>query len=126
MRETEYSKLEDVECLTGIKSHFHDDPKVCSLADYCSFGMKPGEKPNQWYRFVIPLLLHGGIFHLIFNLTFQIRTGIQMEKDFGTWRIVVIYLASGIFGFAFEASSMPTSPSVGCSGALYGNYIFIY
>jgi len=41
MRETEYSKLEDVECLTGIKSHFHDDPKVCSLADYCSFGMKP-------------------------------------------------------------------------------------
>jgi len=120
MKETEYTQLDEVECLTGIVGKFHDNSTICTLADYCSFGMEPGETPNEWYRFLIPLLLHGGIAHLIFNLTFQIRTGVQMEKDFGTWRIVIIYLASGIFGFAFEATSMPTSPSVGCSGALYG------
>jgi len=122
MKETEYSAPEAIiECPPGIKGTIDlSDPKKCSLADYCKFGMKPGDKPNQWFRFIIPLILHGGIVHIAFNLTFQIRTGIQMEKDFGTWRIFIIYMASGIFGFAFEATSMPTSPSVGCSGALYG------
>jgi len=120
MKETEFSRVDSIQCPAGIKGKFHSDPSICSLADYCGFGMKSGEKPNQWYRFLLPIFLHGGIAHLFFNLTFQIRTGVQMEKDFGTWRIIVIYLASGIFGFAFEAKSMPTSPSVGCSGALYG------
>ncbi|OUM62982.1 hypothetical protein PIROE2DRAFT_69431 [Piromyces sp. E2] len=120
MKETEYVNYDIITCTPGIKGTVTLDPTQCSLADFCSFGMKKGDKPNQWYRFVIPILLHGGIAHIFFNLTFQIRTGIQMEKDFGTWRIIIIYMASGIFGFAFEATSMPTSPSVGCSGALYG------
>ncbi|ORX52964.1 rhomboid-domain-containing protein [Piromyces finnis] len=94
--------------------------KYCSLKDVCAFGMKEDEVPNQWFRFIVPIFLHAGIFHLVFNLTFQIRTGIQMEKDFGTWRIMVIYMASGIFGFVFGANYSGISSSVGCSGSLYG------
>jgi len=121
MKNTEFVNITAMQCPPGIKGKVNVlNPKICALADYCSFGMKYGEVPNQWYRFIIPLVLHGGIAHIFFNLTFQVRTGVQMEKDFGTWRILIIYLASGIFGFAFEATSMPTSPSVGCSGALYG------
>ncbi|KAG4095986.1 rhomboid-domain-containing protein [Neocallimastix lanati (nom. inval.)] len=96
------------------------NPYYCSLRDICQFGLKEGEIPNQWYRFIIPIFLHGGILHLLFNLSFQIRTGAQMEKDFGTWRIMIIYMASGIFGFAFGASYSGVSSSVGCSGSLYG------
>jgi len=92
----------------------------CGLSDICQFGMNDGETPNQWFRFVIPIFLHAGLLHLIFNLTFQIRTGIQMEKDFGTWRIMIIYMASGIFGFAFGANYSGVASSVGCSGSLYG------
>jgi len=133
MRETNYTYIE---CPPSVKSsidtktlktltHSTNDAqlkntKVCTIGDVCQFGLKEGESPNQWYRFVTAIFLHGGILHLLFNLTFQIRTGIQMERDFGTWRIMVIYMASGIFGFAFGASYSGVSSSVGCSGSLYG------
>ncbi|ORX63803.1 rhomboid-domain-containing protein [Anaeromyces robustus] len=120
MKETEYL-YRPILCPTGMTGTFDPaNPTHCSLKDMCGFDMKSGEKPNQWYRFIVPIFLHGGIIHIIFNLSFQIRTGIQMEKDFGTWRIMIIYLLSGIFGFAFEAKSNGVAPSVGCSGSLYG------
>jgi len=94
---------------------------LCSLSDLCGMGgINQGEKPNQWIRFIAPIFLHAGIVHIFINLVFQIRTGIQMERDFGTWRMMIIYMASGIFGFAFGADISYSRPSVGCSGALYG------
>ncbi|KAG4091400.1 rhomboid-domain-containing protein [Neocallimastix lanati (nom. inval.)] len=96
------------------------DQNYCPLADFCGMNMKVGDKPNQWYRFILPIFLHAGIIHLAFNLIFQIRTGFPMEKEYGTWRMFIIYMVSGIYGFIFEAKSAGLSPSVGCSGALYG------
>ncbi|ORX80108.1 rhomboid-domain-containing protein [Anaeromyces robustus] len=94
---------------------------ICSLGDLCGMGgIEEGKAPNQWIRFILPIFLHAGIIHIFINLIFQIRTGIQMEKDFGTWRMMIIYMASGIFGFAFGADISYNVPSVGCSGALYG------
>jgi len=94
---------------------------LCSLGDLCGMGgIEQNEKPNQWIRFIMPLFLHCGIIHIVINLIFQVRTGIQMERDFGTWRMMIIYLASGIFGFAFGADISYNVPSCGCSGALYG------
>lgn len=93
---------------------------TCSMANICGFGMEEGEKPNQWFRFITPIFLHAGVIHLLFNLVFQIKTGIPMEKEFGSWRMGIIYMISGIFGFIFEAKSLGYAPSVGCSGALYG------
>jgi len=118
MKETEYQGIICPPGMTGTLDP--GNPSVCSLKDMCKFDMKDGETPNQWYRFIVPIFLHGGIVHIIFNLSFQVRTGIQMEKDFGTWRIMLIYMLSGIFGFAFEAKSNGVAPSVGCSGSLYG------
>jgi len=94
---------------------------LCNLSDLCGMGgIEKGKKPNQWVRFVAPIFLHCGLIHIVINLIFQIRTGIQMERDFGTWRMMIIYLASGVFGFAFGADISYNIPSVGCSGALYG------
>ncbi|KAL6605480.1 rhomboid-domain-containing protein [Neocallimastix sp. 'constans'] len=97
-----------------------DARQYCELADICGLNMKVGDKPNQWYRFVIPIFLHAGVAHLAFNLVFQIRTGFPMEREYGTWRMIIIYIVSGIYGFMFEAKSVGYTPSVGCSGALYG------
>jgi len=99
---------------------------TCSMANICGFGMEEGEKPNQWFRFITPIFLHAGVIHLLFNLVFQIKTGIPMEKEFGSWRMGIIYMISGIFGFIFEAKSLGYAPSVGCSGALYGIYLYIF
>ncbi|ORX57858.1 rhomboid-domain-containing protein [Piromyces finnis] len=92
---------------------------LCSRSELCGMGGFE-DTPNQWIRFIVPIFLHCGIIHIIINLIFQIRTGIQMERDFGTWRMMIIYMASGIFGFAFGADISYAIPSVGCSGALYG------
>jgi len=107
-----------IQCLPGMQGSL-DNGVNCALSDYCGLGMNIGDKPNQWYRFITAIFLHSGLLHLFFNLTFQIRTGIDMEKDFGSWRIGIIYMATGIFGFVFGAYNSRL-PSVGCSGALYG------
>ncbi|KAJ3341845.1 hypothetical protein HDU93_003966 [Gonapodya sp. JEL0774] len=88
----------------------------CKLSDVCGFS----GKPDQWYRFIVPIFLHGGIVHFIFNAAFQLRTGVAMERDFGAWRIGIIYMASGIAGFVFGGNFTVLSVSVGSSGALYG------
>jgi len=114
-----YSSDIAFEC-NGIKGSIpNNGTNLCSLSDICGMGMKQGAEPNQWFRFITPIFLHSGILHLIFNLLFQIRTGLDMERDFGSWRIGIIYMATGIFGFVFGASNAKAI-SVGCSGALYG------
>ncbi|KAI8909309.1 rhomboid family-domain-containing protein [Powellomyces hirtus] len=113
-----------IECPVGIQgsvaSANNNDPATCTLSDICGFGGVDNAHPNQWYRFLTAMGLHGGLLHLLFNLSFQVRTGFQMEKDFGWWRIAMIYFLSGIAGFVFGANFNPMTPSVGCSGALYG------
>ncbi|KAI8817544.1 rhomboid family-domain-containing protein [Fimicolochytrium jonesii] len=108
-----------IECPTGIKGS-GSDPAVCTLADICGMGGVDRAKPNQWYRFFTAIGLHGGVVHLMFNMSFQLRTGLQMEKDFGWWRVAAIYMTSGVAGFVFGANFNPLTPSVGCSGSLYG------
>ena len=60
-----------------------------------------------------------GLVHILFNFSFQLRTGIQMERDYGSLRIAIIYFCSGIGGFIFGSNLSDIRVlSVGCSGAL--------
>ncbi|KAI8923148.1 rhomboid family-domain-containing protein [Entophlyctis helioformis] len=94
---------------------------VCTLLDTCSWGGFPTGRPDQWFRFFAPILLHGGVIHLLFNMSFQVQAGFQLEKDMGWWRMALIYIGSGVGGFVFGASlSDVRVPSVGASGSLYG------
>ncbi|KAJ3187221.1 hypothetical protein HK101_009443 [Irineochytrium annulatum] len=92
----------------------------CTLEQICGLGGFNGGLPNQWYRFIIPMFLHGGVLHLVVNLLFQVQTGFQLERDFGWWRIACIYTLSGVGGFVFGGNFNGLTPSVGCSGALFG------
>jgi len=107
------------ECVGVKNAHIMEGKNVCYLNEMCGMGMESEDVPNQWYRFFTAIFLHCGLLHIIFNLIFQIRTGVDMEKDFGTWRIAIIYIATGVFGFAFGAYNSQNT-SVGCSGSLYG------
>ncbi|KAI9090095.1 hypothetical protein DFS34DRAFT_585330 [Phlyctochytrium arcticum] len=121
---TTFDNFDAIQCPAGIEGS-GDNGQSCTRSDICGFG-GIGSTPNQWYRFIMPIGLHGGVLHLLFNLSFQVRTGFQMERDFGWWRIAGIYLSSGIAGFVFGANFNPMTPSVGCSGALYGEYAAIW
>ncbi|KAJ5873981.1 uncharacterized protein N7529_002411 [Penicillium soppii] len=103
----------------------------CTLSQLCSFGGVPNPvpngstddqpAPNQWYRFIIPMFLHGGFVHIGFNLLVQMTMGADMERMIGVWRYTVTYFASGIFGFVLGGNyASQLDPSDGCSGALFG------
>ncbi|TPX46696.1 hypothetical protein SeLEV6574_g03088 [Synchytrium endobioticum] len=111
------------QCPSGVglnKTQSSSSQPICTLEQLCGLGGFPTGSPSQWYRFILPLFLHGGVVHLLLNFGFQLRTGLQMEGDFGWWRIGMIYMISGVCGFVFGAQYSPGTPSVGCSGALYG------
>jgi rhomboid protease GluP len=101
---------------------------VVFLADYLLLGRGltlAGAKDNlaiidgEYWRLVTPIFLHGGILHLGLNSYFLYLIGPQIERHFGYYRFLAIYLLSGIAGtvtsFAFSQYR-----SIGASGALFG------
>jgi membrane associated rhomboid family serine protease len=106
-------------CPKGIKGTANGGN--CYLKDVCSFYNLTDGSPNQWYRFLTAVFLHGGWIHLLMNLSFQVQGGFALEKDLGTWRMALVYIISGVGGFVFGAGlSDVNSASVGASGSLYG------
>jgi len=85
------------------------------------FGAKfnPLIMSGEYWRLVTPIFLHGGIIHLLMNSYFLYAVGPTVEKIFGNFKFITIYLISGIIGnvtsFVFS-----TSLSVGASGSLFG------
>lgn len=102
----------------------NDPDNDCKLNDLCGFGDKEYTStyhPHQWYRFIVPIFLHGGIIHIAFNMLLQILLGKEMELEIGSLRFLLVYLSSGIFGFVFGGNFAPQGiASTGASGALFG------
>lgn len=105
----------------------------CSLSELCGFGGVPEEyfppdkkvprspMPNQWWRFIVPIFLHGGIIHIAFNLLLQLTLGRDVEKLIGSIRFFLVYMAAGIFGFVLGGNFAATGiASTGASGSLFG------
>lgn len=103
----------------------------CSLSELCGLGGVPNPhpggslderpQPDQWWRFIIPMFLHGGFIHIGFNMLVQLTMAADMERMIGWWRFTLVYLASGIFGFVLGGNyAAKGTPSDGCSGCLFG------
>lgn len=92
---------------------------------------------GQWWRFIAPIFLHGGIVHLLMNMYGLWMLGPYVEKIYGSARFVVFWVVSGIAGVAASYYSVQPelaqsnfiadyffktgdAPSVGASGALFG------
>lgn len=75
---------------------------------------------GQWWRLILPIILHAGILHLVFNMLGLWNIGVPMEREFGSWRISAIYLSSGLFGVLMSCLFAPRLTSVGASGAIFG------
>ncbi|KAI9486515.1 MAG: rhomboid family-domain-containing protein [Benjaminiella poitrasii] len=101
---------------------------TCTVEQLCGFdGFKNGV-PDQSFRFVIPIFLHAGVVHFLLNMLTHLRLGVDLERALGTLRYMVLYMASGIWGFVLSAMFSPNlTASTGCSGALFGliGYMFI-
>jgi len=49
------------------------------------------------HRFFMPMLLHGGIIHFLFNALAELRFGMYVERRTGIWQTIVLYVL-GTYG----------------------------
>ncbi len=63
--------------------------------------------------------MHGGLFHLFFNMFALWMFGIEFEQMWGGKRFLTYYLLSGI-GAGLLQIFISNAPTVGASGAIYG------
>ena len=74
---------------------------------------------GEIYRLVTCMFLHGNSIHLFFNMYALYIIGPEIERYYGSFKFLIIYLFSGIIGSLFSAVLI-TSPSIGASGAIFG------
>lgn len=76
---------------------------------------------NEYYRLLVSMFLHGGLFHFLMNSYFLYYLGSFTEKLLGSTRYAIIYMISGLgASVAVWLYSDPTVVTIGASGALYG------
>jgi membrane associated rhomboid family serine protease len=39
----------------------------------------------EWFRFILPIFLHVGLVHLLFNMVAQLTIGAQVEREMGRY-----------------------------------------
>ncbi len=94
-------------------------------------GLKSNELilSGQYWRLFTPMFLHGSVLHLGFNMYALYILGSRMERFFGPYRFLGLYLLAGITGNIFSFI-FTTSPSLGSSTAIFGllgaEGVFIY
>lgn len=74
---------------------------------------------GEWWRMLGSTLLHGSGGHLLGNCVALYVLGMAGEHALGRWRVLVLYVASGLAGSLASVLTGP-GPSVGASGAICG------
>jgi len=95
------------------------------------YGLKVNELilGGQYWRLLSPILLHGSLLHVGFNMYALYMLGPELEKHFGHWQFLLLYLSSGFAGFVASFLLTP-SAALGASTAVFGllaaQGVFIY
>lgn len=91
------------------------------LAWGANFG--PATKDGQWWRLGTAMFLHFGLVHLAMNMWALWDCGRLVERLYGSWRFVLIYLASGLAGNLVSLVAQgDRAVSGGASGAIFGAF----
>jgi len=76
---------------------------------------------GEYWRLFTSMFLHIGVQHLAFNMVGLVAFGFEMERIYGRYRYILIYLLAGLFGnVASFAIKGPFMYSAGASGAIFG------
>ncbi len=96
-------------------------PTEGDLAILVDFGaVEPTRVWNgEVWRLLTACYVHVASWHLGLNLFVLWQVGRALERLIGTARFVLVYTASGIFGFALSVALLPTV-TAGASGAVFG------
>jgi rhomboid protease GluP len=75
---------------------------------------------GQYWRLVTAIFLHAGLIHIGFNMWVLFDVGPMVESLFCGSKYIVMYLATGVFGYILSALWSPFGISIGASGAIMG------
>jgi membrane associated rhomboid family serine protease len=87
------------------------------------FGLTPTlVKKGLIWQPVTYMFLHGGLFHILFNMFALWMFGCEIERTWGTKEFVKYYFITGIGAglFTFILSFNSHIPTIGASGAIFG------
>jgi rhomboid protease GluP len=74
---------------------------------------------GQVWRLITPVLLHGNILHLAFNMYALYVIGRGLEQFYGHWRYLGLYLVAAYTGNVLSFL-LSANPSLGASTAIFG------
>lgn len=74
---------------------------------------------GQFWRLITPVLLHGSLIHIGFNMYALYSLGPSLERKYGIWPFVALYLIGGVWGNTLSFMLSP-NPSLGASTAIFG------
>eukprot|EP01053_Blabericola_migrator_P010216 Blabericola_migrator_1__10215@NODE_570_length_7533_cov_212_053308_g425_i0_p4_GENE_NODE_570_length_7533_cov_212_053308_g425_i0NODE_570_length_7533_cov_212_053308_g425_i0_p4_ORF_typecomplete_len277_score24_60Rhomboid/PF01694_22/8_3e02Rhomboid/PF01694_22/4_3e32Rhomboid/PF01694_22/4_5e03DUF1751/PF08551_10/2_4e02DUF1751/PF08551_10/7_8e05DUF1751/PF08551_10/3_2e03DUF1751/PF08551_10/9_4e02_NODE_570_length_7533_cov_212_053308_g425_i013742204 len=80
----------------------------------------PGLAHGDIWRLLTPIFLHASIWHILFNVFFQIRMGLPLEKQYGLYVFAAVYFICGICGNLFSMAIAPCKVAVGASTSGFG------
>lgn len=75
---------------------------------------------GEWWRLLTNTFLHGGLFHIAFNMWCLWDLGALCESLYGPSTFAAIYLTCGLAGSLASVAWHPGGISVGASGAIFG------
>lgn len=87
------------------------------------FGLTPVlVKKGLVWQLVTYMFLHGGLFHILFNMFALWMFGCDIERAWGTREFVKYYFITGVGAglFTFILSFNSQIPTIGASGAVFG------
>ncbi|MEW4384095.1 rhomboid family intramembrane serine protease [Staphylococcus epidermidis] len=92
------------------------DVKLLEVGGLVQFNVVHGE----WYRLISSMFLHFNFEHILMNMLSLFIFGKIVESIIGSWRMLIIYIISGLYGNFVSLSFNTTTISVGASGAIFG------
>jgi membrane associated rhomboid family serine protease len=80
---------------------------------------------NFWWQIFSYMFVHGGLFHLLFNMLGLFFFGVQVERRIGSYEFLLFYLLIGLLAGLFSLGFYAVSGNymvflVGASGAVFG------
>ncbi|CAM9453373.1 unnamed protein product [Phaeothamnion confervicola] len=75
---------------------------------------------GQFYRLLTPIFLHGSVSHLLMNCLSLYNIGPAVESYFGSSRMLLVYVLSGVAGNVASCLYSPQTVGIGASGAVFG------
>lgn len=74
---------------------------------------------GRWWTLITAIYLHGGVFHILFNMLWLRQLGVLVEQLYGTARTFLIFTLAGALGF-YISDLMKIPFTVGASGSIFG------